>query len=65
MLHFCGKIQIMYKCCNIIYIKAFALIKEKSMSFHVIDVSTWERKEFYEHFINEVVCGFIQQYYGF
>ena len=28
------------------------------MSFHLIDFQTWERKEFYEHFINEVVCSY-------
>lgn len=28
------------------------------MSFHLIDYQTWERKEFYEHFINEVVCTY-------
>ncbi len=28
------------------------------MSFHLIDFKTWERKEFYEHFINEVVCTY-------
>ncbi len=28
------------------------------MSFHLIDFQTWERKEFYEHFINEVVCTY-------
>ena len=28
------------------------------MSFHLIDLRTWERKEFYEHFINEVVCTY-------
>lgn len=28
------------------------------MSFHLIDFKTWERKEFYEHFIKEVVCTY-------
>ncbi len=28
------------------------------MSFHLIDFQVWERKEFYEHFINEVVCTY-------
>lgn len=28
------------------------------MSFHLIDYQTWERKEFYEHFINQVVCTY-------
>lgn len=28
------------------------------MSFHLIDLQTWERKAFYEHFINEVVCTY-------
>lgn len=28
------------------------------MSFKLIDIEKWERKEFYEHFINEVVCSF-------
>ncbi len=28
------------------------------MSFHLIDFQTWKRKEFYEHFINEVVCTY-------
>ena len=28
------------------------------MSFELIDIDNWERKEFYNHFINEVVCTF-------
>ena len=28
------------------------------MSFRLIDIENWERKEFYEHFINEVVCTY-------
>ena len=28
------------------------------MSFHLIDYQTWERKEFYEHFISNVVCTY-------
>ncbi len=28
------------------------------MSFHFIDLQTWERKEFYEHFTKEVVCTY-------
>ena len=28
------------------------------MAFRLIDVDNWERKEFYEHFINEVVCSY-------
>lgn len=28
------------------------------MSFTLIDIENWERKEFYEHFINEVVCTY-------
>lgn len=28
------------------------------MSFHLIDLQTWERREFYEHFIGEVVCTY-------
>ena len=28
------------------------------MSFHLMDYQTWERREFYEHFINEVVCTY-------
>ena len=28
------------------------------MSFRLIDIESWERKEFYEHFINEVVCTY-------
>lgn len=28
------------------------------MSFHFIDLQTWERKEHYKHFINEVVCTY-------
>ena len=28
------------------------------MAFTLIDVDTWERKEFYLHFINEVVCTY-------
>lgn len=26
------------------------------MAFRLIDIENWERREFYEHFINEVVC---------
>ena len=28
------------------------------MSFHLIDFETWERKDFYKHFINDVVCTY-------
>ena len=28
------------------------------MAFHLIDLENWERKEFYEHFINEVICTY-------
>ena len=28
------------------------------MAFKLIDIENWERKEFYEHFINEVVCSY-------
>ena len=28
------------------------------MDFHLIDLENWERREYYEHFINEVVCSF-------
>jgi chloramphenicol O-acetyltransferase type A len=28
------------------------------MAFHLIDIASWPRKEFYEHFINEVVCSY-------
>ena len=28
------------------------------MAFQLIDIETWERREFYEHFIKEVVCSF-------
>jgi len=28
------------------------------MAFRLIDLDTWERREFYEHFINEVVCTY-------
>ena len=28
------------------------------MAFRKIDMETWERREFYEHFINEVVCTY-------
>ena len=28
------------------------------MTFKLIDVDKWERKEFYEHFINEVICTY-------
>jgi len=28
------------------------------MAFHLIDLDTWDRREFYEHFINEVVCSY-------
>lgn len=32
--------------------------EEDIMSFHLINLQTWERKEYYEHFINEVVCTY-------
>lgn len=28
------------------------------MAFRLIDVENWDRKEFYRHFINEVVCSY-------
>ena len=28
------------------------------MKFELIDIENWERREFYEHFINEVVCSY-------
>ena len=28
------------------------------MAFQLIDLKTWERREFYEHFIKEVVCSY-------
>jgi chloramphenicol O-acetyltransferase type A len=28
------------------------------MAFHLIDMENWDRKEFYAHFINEVVCSY-------
>lgn len=28
------------------------------MSFHLLDLSTWDRTEFYQHFINEVACTY-------
>ena len=28
------------------------------MAFKLIDIENWERKEFYEHFIGEVVCTY-------
>jgi chloramphenicol O-acetyltransferase type A len=28
------------------------------MAFHLIDLEHWDRKEFYLHFINEVVCSY-------
>ena len=28
------------------------------MAFRLIDIENWDRKEFYEHFINEVVCTY-------
>ena len=28
------------------------------MALKLIDLETWERREFYEHFINEVVCTY-------
>ncbi len=28
------------------------------MSFHLIDLQNWERKEFYEHFSSEVICTY-------
>ena len=34
------------------------MIQEATMSFHLIDLQTWDRKEFYEHFIEEVACTY-------
>lgn len=28
------------------------------MSFHLIDIQNWRRREFYEHFMQEVVCSY-------
>ena len=28
------------------------------MAFHLIDMENWDRREFYEHFINQVVCSY-------
>ena len=28
------------------------------MAFQLIDIKTWDRREYYEHFIKEVVCTF-------
>lgn len=28
------------------------------MAFHLIDIENWDRKEFYEHFIKDVVCTY-------
>ena len=28
------------------------------MAFQLIDLENWERREFYEHFISQVVCPF-------
>ena len=28
------------------------------MAFKLIDIENWERREFYEHFIGEVVCTY-------
>ena len=28
------------------------------MSYQIVDMESWERREFYEHFINEVVCSY-------
>ncbi len=28
------------------------------MAFRLIDTENWERKGFYEHFINDVVCSY-------
>ena len=28
------------------------------MAFKLIDIENWERREFYEHFINEVICTY-------
>lgn len=28
------------------------------MAFDLIDIENWDRKEYYEHFINEVVCSY-------
>jgi len=31
---------------------------DKDMAFRLIDIERWDRKEFYEHFIKEVVCTY-------
>ena len=28
------------------------------MAFRKIDIENWERREFYEHFISQVVCSY-------
>ena len=28
------------------------------MAFQLIDLENWERREFYEHFISQVVCTY-------
>ena len=28
------------------------------MAFRLIDIESWDRREFYEHFIGEVVCTY-------
>ena len=35
-----------------------AKVMIKNMAFRKIDIETWERREFYEHFISQVVCSY-------
>ncbi|EMS69533.1 Chloramphenicol acetyltransferase [Ruminiclostridium cellobioparum subsp. termitidis CT1112] len=28
------------------------------MDFHLLDMENWERREYYTHYINEVVCTY-------
>ena len=32
--------------------------REKTMAFHKIDLETWPRREYYEHYIHQVVCTY-------
>lgn len=38
--------------------KKFVVLKGNKMQFDLINIENWERKEHYNHYINNVVCGY-------
>lgn len=32
--------------------------RENSMGFHIVNIERWERREYFEHYINEVNCSY-------